>query len=174
MLQAGSTEMGWHMLSKMIAVMAFVVGVAFSLTSSSTTVVTGSNKAVDQPIIEKVVEYGDTYACPRIDGIIAYLNEGLSEKTQSCSPIVWAHVGSVESLGPFVMPFADVFDEYGKGVPLDTFVEVFRVQYEGVELFAIQEMYDFHAMDEPAGLKPGVAYFVWQDRTSAVPLLPQG
>lgn len=159
----GAREMGVGML-KIFLRLSGVIGGVIGLMWMGGALITRAPTPEVAPIVADAYAVADTYACPTRDGIVSYLNNGLSEETRPCGPVAWSEVEDFASLGSFVMPYADIFDEFGDGTLRDTFVEVYHLKYEGVELFAIREMFDYHAFDKgPVGLKPGVHYFAWKD-----------
>jgi hypothetical protein len=121
-----------------------------------------SSKQIGEEILLAEQELADTFACPRFDQVASYLQYGLSDETSACSPFIWGDVEHFESLGTFPMEFIDAFD-MGTEAAIDNSVEVFRVKLSGVSLFAIRDLIDEHAFDQPVGLQGGVAYDLWEE-----------
>jgi hypothetical protein len=146
-----------------IALIGAIIGWAGGLNVFQAT--TYSSERVGEEIFLAEMELADTYACPQFDQVAAYLQYGLSDETSACSPFIWNDVEHAESLGTFPMEYLDAFD-MGTVAAIDNSVEVFRVKIGGVQLFAIKDLIDEHAFDQPIGLLGGVAYDLWEDSQS--------
>lgn len=128
---------------------------------------TYSSERVSEEIILAEQELADTFACPQFDQVADYLQYGLSDETLVCSPFIWTDVERFKSLGTFPMEFLDAFD-LGTEAAIDNSVEVFRVKINGVQLFAIKDLIDEHAFDQPVGLQGGIVYDLWEDAKDAI------
>ncbi len=114
-----------------------------------------------QDLPYKEILYGDTYACPHESAIMSYLMHGLTDADETCSALVWESLESAESIGEFPVIYADWFDTGAESDGAYEYVHVYRVKYQGLELYAIADMIDEHSLDRPVGLRSGIAYTVW-------------
>lgn len=109
----------------------------------------------------KEILYGDTYACPHEEAIMSYLMHGITDSDESCSALVWDALEFAESIGEFPVVYVDWFDTGSESDGTYEYVHVYRVKYQGLELYAIIDMIDEHSLDRPVGLRGGIAYTVW-------------
>jgi len=120
-----------------------------------------NSKAVGDIIVTAEAETTvDTFACPTPDAIFGYLS---ADSPDECSVLRWSDVQAFELLGEFPI-IADYIDtEDYIAVASSLMVQVYRIKYDGITMFAIKDMLDEELLDGPTGRRPGVAYTVWED-----------
>lgn len=115
----------------------------------------------------------DTFACPQLSEIDAYLQAGFGEDTQNCSLISWKTIAQAVSLGERPAYYQEWSDE-DESAPAT--VEVFEVEIDSLRLYAVRDpVIDEHYLDPDLvgaadairfGLQPRIAYELWDSGTA--------